>query len=254
VVSGAKAVERQRVVFHLVSGSLPSSSTVQIAADFSANTAATLRLLDICRASGVGKVIFASSGGTVYGEATDFPISELAPTNPVSGYGVTKLTIEKFLLLYHRQFGLDFHVLRIGNPYGPYQSPLRKQGVVSAIIYRALSGKPVEIWGDGQVIRDFIHVNDVADAFIEAVCYAGPHRIMNVGSGQGKSINQVISDIGDLLEIKIDVIRRAGRNTDVPINILDSSLIISETNWRPRIAWFDGLRDTAAWMTEQVAL
>ena len=250
----ANAVEGQEIVFHLISGSLPSSSTMQIAADFIPNTQATLALLDFCRAARVRKVVLASSGGTVYGVRSPTPISESASTDPITAYGLTKLTIEKFLSLYHRHFGLDFHVLRIANPYGPYQSPLRRQGIVAAIMYRAFNGVPVEIWGDGKVTRDFIHVDDVARAFIAVIDYTGQHRTMNVGSGEGKSINQVVDDVGKIISPqKVELLWRPGRETDVPVNILDTSLIRGETGWRPQVPWLEGLADTASWMQSSLS-
>lgn len=249
----AKAVDGQQIVFHLISGSVPSSSTIQIAADFVPNTQGTLALLDICRSAGVRKIIFASSGGTVYGVGSGEPLSEMAATDPISAYGVTKLTIEKFLLLYHLHFGLDFQILRLANPYGPHQSPLRRQGVVAAILYRALTRKPVEIWGDGDVTRDFIYVDDVARAFVEMVNYSGRHKLMNVGSGEGRSINQVIKDINQVISpVEVETVLRAGRATDVPVNILDPGLIMAETDWHPRVSWLEGVSATASWMKDQV--
>jgi len=171
-----EAVKGQEIVFHLASSSLPESSNRDPAADLAAGLAANLRLLQICRASGTRKVIFASSGGTVYGMTKSVPIPEDAPTNPISAYGITKLATEKYLRLFHYLHGLDFHALRISNPYGPGQSPFRRQGLVAILLERLLTGKPIEIWGDGEVVRDFVHVNDVVEAFLTAAVYDGPTR------------------------------------------------------------------------------
>jgi UDP-glucose 4-epimerase len=248
----AEAARGQEIVFHLVSKSVPGSPGQKPASDLEANVLATLRFLDICNDVAVRKVVFASSGGTVYGPADAFPISEAAPTHPISAYGIGKLAIEKYLALYHHLYGLEYVALRIANAYGPLQSALKHQGVVAAMLDRALARQPLEIWGTGEVVRDFIHVDDVVSAFLCAAIYDGPHRVMNVGSGTGLSINQVASDIGAVVGTgHIPRLHHAGRAADVPVNILDISLITRETPWRPRRVWPDGLRSTAQWMAQR---
>jgi UDP-glucose 4-epimerase len=251
-VALAKAVQGQEFVFHLVGGSNIDKSNHNPAAEFAAGLLNTVHLLDIASAEGVRKIIFVSSGGTVYGVPQRIPIPETAPTNPISAYGINKLAIEKCLALYHHLHGLNYLVLRVANPYGRFQSPFRKQGVIAAFIHRALQGAPLEIWGTGEVTRDFIHIDDVVAALIEIVSYDGPHRCMNVGSGGGRSINQVVQALELVLgRGELTVIRKQARNVDVPVNVLDISLITSETEWRPSRAWLEGLRDTVAWMSSQ---
>lgn len=248
-VAVAEAARGQEIVFHLLSSSVPGSPGQAPAFDLETNVLGTLRLLDICNAAAVRRIVFASSGGTVYGPADRSPIAETAPTHPISAYGVGKLAIEKYLGLYHHLYGLEYIALRIANAYGPLQSILKRQGVVAAMLDHALSGKPLEIWGTGEVMRDFVHIDDVVSAFLWGATYDGPHRVMNVGSGAGLSINQVASDI-EAITGTADLSRnyRAGRTADVPVNILDISLITRETPWRPRRTWLDGLRSTAQWM------
>ncbi|WP_089174229.1 NAD-dependent epimerase/dehydratase family protein [Bosea sp. AS-1] len=245
----AEAAQGQEIAFHLLSSSVPGSPGQSPASDLETNVLGTLRFLDICNTAAIRRVVFASSGGTVYGPAGSRPIPETAATHPISAYGVGKLAIEKYLGLYHHLYGLEYVALRIANAYGPRQSVLKRQGVVAAMLDHALSGKPLEIWGNGEVIRDFIHIDDVASAFLWAATYDGPHRVMNVGSGIGLSINQVASDIQVVTGVP-DLPRhyRAGRTADVPANILDISLITQETPWRPRRGWIDGLQNTAQWM------
>lgn len=246
-VALAKAIEGQDFIFHLIGGSNPESSNREPAAELAAGVLNTVHMLDIARAEGVRKVVFVSSGGTVYGIPQSVPIAETAPTDPISAYGIDKLAIEKCLALYYHLHGLNYHVLRVANPYGPHQSPFKKQGVVAAFIYRALAGKPLEIWGTGEVTRDFIHIDDVVAALIECMLYAGPHHCMNVGSGVGLSINQVVQDLEQVLDRgRLPIIRKPGRGADVPVNVLDISLITRETGWRPRRPWLEGLRDTVA--------
>ena len=201
-----------------------------------------------------GKVIFVSSGGTVYGVPEHLPICESHPTDPISAYGISKLAIEKYLGLYRRLHGLDYCVLRVANPYGPYQVPFNNQGVVASILQRALSGEAVEIWGDGEIVRDFIHIDDVVDTLIAAVDYAGPKRVFNVGSGIGRSVNQIITDVETVLKLgPIARDYKPARPADVPVNVLDIGLIQREMGWRPCIDWLEGLRSTGSWMTRWLA-
>ena len=245
----ARAVAGQDCVFHLISSSLPHSSNQDPAADVCGSVVPTLKLLELCRAAGVRKVVFASSGGTVYGIPTVVPTPEWAGTSPISAYGINKLMVERYLELYRHLHGLEYQVLRIANPYGPGQSPFKAQGVVAAMMHRALAGDTIELWGTGEVTRDFIHVDDVSSAFIAAATYDGPYRIMNVGSGQGRSLNRIAADIAATLgRDALDVVRKPARPADVPVSVLDSRLIRSETGWRPRVEWMRGLSQTAEWM------
>lgn len=246
----ADAARGQEIVFHLLSGSVPGHPGQKPVSDLDMNVRGTLHLLDICNAAAVRRVVFASSGGTVYGPTDQHPTPEAAATDPISAYGVGKLAIEKYLALYHHLYGLEYSALRVANIYGPLQSPLKRQGVVAAMLEHALAGRPLEIWGTGEIVRDFVHIDDVVSAFLFAAIYDGPHRVMNVGSGTGRSINQVASDIEAIAgTANVARIYRAGRAADVPINILDISLITRETSWRPSCSWHDGLRSTARWMT-----
>ncbi|MDB5415460.1 MAG: NAD-dependent epimerase/dehydratase [Rubritepida sp.] len=249
----AKVIEGQETVFHLISASVPESSNRDPAADLSANTIGTLHLLELLRSGGVQKLIFTSSGGTVYGVPEHIPIKETAATDPISAYGISKLATEKYLALYHRLHGLDYRILRVSNPYGRYQAVHRRQGVVGALLHRAVTGEPLEIWGTGDVTRDFIHVEDVVAAMLSAHAYQGSHRLFNVGSGHGMSIREVADSVERALgrgPLERNYMRT--RAADVPVNILDTSLIQRETGWRPRVDWEEGLADTLSWVSAQV--
>ena len=243
------AVRGQEFVFHLISATIPEDSNRDPAADLAANVLSTVRLLEVCCKEGVKKVVFSSSGGTVYGIPSQVPIPESSPTEPISGYGISKLAIEKYLALFHRLYGLEYHICRISNIYGPFQRGNRRQGLVATTIRRALLQERVEIWGDGQVIRDFVYVDDVVAAMLYGCFYHGSYRVMNVGSGIGLTVNQVVHDIELVLnEGAIERLHHPGRTVDVPRNILDISLIQSETPWRPMVNWHEGLRRSIKWM------
>ncbi|MEN6438179.1 MAG: NAD-dependent epimerase/dehydratase family protein [Syntrophobacter sp.] len=250
----ARAIEGNDVVFHLIGASTPASSNKDPISDLSTNCINTLKMLDICRASGVKRIIFASSGGTVYGIPQSVPLCEDHPTQPISAYGVCKLAIEKYLSLYKHLYNLDYTILRIANPYGQYQVPIKKQGVIAAMLINALKGAPLELWGTGDVVRDFVHIDDVVEAFIASIFYTGPVRIFNVGSGVGRSIDLVATTIEHMFpNAGLGRVYREGRITDVPTNVLDIGLIKREMDWFPKIEWQEGLIDTARWLRNYLA-
>jgi UDP-glucose 4-epimerase len=245
----ASALDGQQVVFHCIGSSLPATSNENPAAALLDDVHGTLELLDLCVATGVTKVIFASSGGTVYGVPPLVPTPETAPTNPISAYGINKLTIEKYLALYHRLHGLEYRVLRIANPYGPGQSPLRPQGVVASMVRAALSGAAIEIWGTGEVTRDFLYVDDVVDVLLRSAAYEGPERVFNVGSGVGRTVNDILAAVQDAFDgAPLEVVRKPGRIADVPVSVLDPALARRAFGWEPTVGLREGILNTAAWM------
>jgi UDP-glucose 4-epimerase len=147
-------------------------------------------MLDVARASGVKRIVFSSSGGTVYGPPMTTPIPEDHPTNPSCSYGIVKLAIEKYLALYNNLCGLDYIVLRIANPYGERQRLVGGQGAVAAFLGRALRGEAIEIWGDGSVIRDYIYIGDVCDALIAAATCHSVQGVLSIGSGIGMMLKR----------------------------------------------------------------
>ena len=245
----ARAVDGCDIVFHLLGGSIPDSSNKDPLGDLLSSAVPSLQLLEICRAAKVRKILFVSSGGTVYGIPNAIPIPETAPTDPISAYGISKLAIEKYLALYHHLHGQDFCVLRVANPFGPYQSPDRRQGLIASLMHRISRGQPIEIWGDGEVVRDYIYIDDVIEALLAAVTYCGSHTLFNVGSGIGRSVLEVVRDVAEALgQPDVQRIHKPGRATDVPVSILDIARIEREVAWSPRTDWARALRLTADWI------
>lgn len=240
------------VVFHLVSTTLPQTSNEDPLFDLESNVGGTLRLLDIARKMAVRKIVFASSGGTVYGVPRTTPIDEGHATEPICAYGVSKLAIEKYLELYRVLHGLEYSVLRIANPYGVGQSPYSKQGAIAVFLSKALSGETIEIWGDGRVVRDYLYVADVAEAMLGAAQYTGSHRIFNIGSGCGHSLVEIVSAIEHVLGRRVERRFLAGRSFDVPSNVLAIDRARAELGWSPRTALDEGLRRTVAWLESRL--
>ncbi len=235
-------------LFDLIGAGLPDSSNrnpAQIVAD---GMPPRIRLLDACRRQGVRRIVFASSGGTVYGPAGDGPIPETAPTDPISAYGIGKLAVEKYLALYHHLYGLEYRVLRIGNAYGPHQHPLREQGLVASVLHRLLTDAPIPVWGDGSVVRDYVHVDDVVAAMLAVAEAEEEPRLFNVGSGVGRSVRAVIDDAARVVGREARIEAMPGRSADVPANVLDSTRLRQRTGWSPTVGWEAGLAGTAAWL------
>jgi UDP-glucose 4-epimerase len=246
----AAALAGCEIVFHLISTTLPKTSNDNPIYDVETNLVGTLGMLEAARASGARRIIFVSSGGTVYGVPKHVPISETHTTDPICSYGITKLAIEKYLELYHRLHDLDYLVLRIANPYGEGQRPDTAQGAIAVFLNRALQGDPIEIWGDGSVVRDYLYIGDVVDAFMCAVEYRGDFRIINVGSSRGHSVNELLKAMEELFGRRIERIHLPTRPFDVPINVLDSSLARRELGWEARVSLSEGLARTLRWLEQ----
>lgn len=214
-------LEGKDIVYHLVSTNAPSTSNHQISHDIEENVVFSTRLFDACVQYGIKKVVFLSSGGTVYGKEAACPISEDTLTKPICSYGVQKIMIEKLLYLYHYTYGLDYRIIRLSNPYGPYQRPDGGLGAVSTFIYKALKGEPITVYGDGTVVRDFIYIDDAIRGILNIVNGENEHRIFNLGSGCGTSINDLLETIQKTLQCDTNIAYKEQRAVDVPINYLD---------------------------------
>lgn len=244
------ALDGMDVVLHLVSTTLPKSSNDDPIYDVKSNVIGTLQMLNAMVAKKVPKIIFISSGGTVYGIPKYLPIDEQHPTNPLVSYGITKLMIEKYLAMFENLHGIQAITLRVANPYGERQRIETAQGAVGVFLHNALKGKPITIWGDGSVTRDYLHVSDVAEAFVKAVNYTGEQRIFNISSGQGTSLNELIVLLEQTLGHSIECQYLAARPFDVPVSVLSNQLAQQHLNWTPLTPMSTGIARTAAWLQQ----
>lgn len=211
----------QEIVYHLVSTNSPTYSNHNIGKDIADNILISINILEACVANHVKRVIFISSGGTVYGDRAVCPIKENSVTNPINTYGIQKLTIEKLFYLYHHMYGLDYSIIRLANPYGPHQRPNGKLGVITTFAYKALKNEVLTVYGDGNVIRDYIYIDDAVDGIIRITDSESDEKVFNLGSGKGIRINQIIDIIRRILDRDVAVRYIEGRSVDVPVNILD---------------------------------
>jgi UDP-glucose 4-epimerase len=246
-----EAVRGRDCIYHLAYTTLPQSSNEDPMYDVRSNVIDTLQLLQCCVASAVKKVIFISSGGTVYGVPRTTPIKEDHPTEPICSYGISKLTIEKYLQLFHHLHGLEFVVARISNPYGEGQNPNAKQGAVGVFLGNIAQGKPNTIWGDGEVVRDYLYIRDAAQALVRAAEYQpkpDEPRVFNIGSGVGHTLNDIICQIKAVVDVPVEVQFTPARALDVPVNVLDITRAKTYLGWQPKVDLKEGLRQTWSWI------
>lgn len=238
----SKVMEGQDMVFHLVSTTVPAISNDAPKFDCISNVGGTLNILDAMVANHVGKIVFTSSGGTVYGVPEEIPIAEDAPNFPICAYGISKLSIEKYMKLYSYLHGIEATVLRLSNPFGPGQDPEKGQGVIATFIQRALDGKEIEIWGDGTVVRDFVYIDDVIDAFILASQLKKGFTLLNIGQGEGKSLKSILKVIECELKCDVSVTFKPSRPCDVPKVVLDVRKARQVLGWEPKHSFNEGVK------------
>jgi UDP-glucose 4-epimerase len=246
------AIDGVDVVLHLVSTTLPKNSNDDPIYDVQSNLVATLQLLNAMVAKQVRKIVFISSGGTAYGNPVYLPIDENHPTEPRVSYGITKLAIEKYLLMYQELHGIKANILRVANPFGARQRIETAQGAVGVFLSKAIQNQPIEIWGDGSVTRDYLYISDVAEAFACAVAYEGSKSVFNISSGVGTSLNEMIILLERVLGRELVINYRPGRPFDVPVSILSNALAQDELGWKPQVTLMDGLVKTADWMRKEL--
>jgi UDP-glucose 4-epimerase len=235
-------------VIHCVSTTTPKSSNESPEFDIQSNVIGTLYLLDICVKHKVGKLVFMSSGGTVYGDiGNEDTVDETHAVRPMCSYGVSKLTIEHYLEVYRHLRGLDYVALRLSNPYGERQSPLRALGALTVFLHRTLKWQNVEVWGDGSVTRDFIYVGDVANAVYLATINP-VSGIFNVGTGTGLSLRDILAHISTVVGREPAIAWMSSRSFDVPRIVLNATKLRKTTDWQVRTSLQEGVSITADWL------
>ncbi len=236
------ALRDAEIVFHLAWTSIHESSNRDPAADVLANVVPSLRLLAACTRAGVRRVVFVSSGGTVYGPATSFPIGEDYPTAPLSAYGINKLAVEEHVRLAHRFNGLEYVILRPSVAYGPRQDPSRRQGAVAVFLHRIANGLPVTIYGSDEISRDFFYVADLVDALVASADRptASPGTY-NIGGPAEVTLRELIGAIETTVGRAADVRYEPARGFDAPRIVLDTARARAALDWQPRTDLVTGL-------------
>ena len=237
-------------VIDLAYSTVPKTSFQDPVRDILSHLPAAVTLFEVASELVIEKLVFVSSGGTVYGKARTLPISEDHPTNPISPYGITKLAIEKYAMMFNDLKKLPVVCVRPGNAFGERQKPFIEQGFVSTSIGSILQGRTIFMFGENGTIRDYVYVTDVAKGIVTALEHGMAGSTYNIGSGVGRSNREV-------LEIVAFLARSAGyepllevcpaRPFDVPANVLDSTKLKSETGWQVTVPFEEGIRRTWGW-------
>lgn len=246
-----KLTEGIDVVYHLISTTCPTNSNQDVAQEMEANVIPTIKLLDACVKNHCKKIVFLSSGGTVYGKDHNGLCEEGEESFPISSYGIQKVAIEKILYLYGYLYGLDYRIIRLSNPYGPYQRPNGVQGVIATFTYLALNGKTITVYGDGSVIRDYIYIDDAIRGIQQVVNSKGLQKLFNLGSGKGHSINEVIQVIQNQVGQKLEIQHTESRKVDVPVNILNMERFEKEFGVFTTGSLTEGIQKTIQFMQQE---
>lgn len=237
-------------VFHLVSSTLPASSNQNPIYDVETNLISSLMLFNESLKNNIRKIIFISSGGTVYGIPNDIPIKEDHPRHPICSYGIIKKTIEDYLYMYNLFYGLDYNVFRLSNPYGERQNPLSMQGAIPVFLRKIVKNEQIEIWGDGNVTRDYIYIKDAVEVLVRSLKIDSKEKVFNLGSGKGESLNQLIDIMKEITGKEIEPKYEEARKLDVLVNILDVDLVESVFNCKPSTDLETGITKTYNYIKE----
>jgi len=213
------------------------------------NIVGSLNLLEVCRKHDIKKIIFASTGGAIYGEQRHYPADESHPTEPRSPYGIAKLTVEKYLHYYQWTYGLPFVALRYGNIYGPRQNSRTEAGVIAIFIEKLLRHEPITVFGDGRQTRDYVCVDDVVDCNIAAL-NPGINGVFNVGTGKETSINNLAKMLTELCRSPTHIRQAPAR----PGELLRGCLKPGKLQQASPIPLSEGLKKTVDWFRHKLEL
>ena len=237
---------RPDVIFHLAAQADVRVSVENPALDAEINIVGSLHVCQAALAAGTTKVVFAGSGGTLYGLPEELPVGESHSRRPVSPYGVAKKAVGDYLHYYKEIHGLDYTVLALANVYGPRQDPHGEAGVVAIFAGKLLAGETPTIFGDGNQTRDFVFVDDVVDAFARART-AGSGLLANVGTGTETTVNELYSTMASLIGFEEPAVYAPARPGELARSALDPTLIGEELGWKPLHTLEEGLDRTLTW-------
>ncbi len=251
-----RALEDHQIglVYHAAWSGIHETALKDMVGHIQTNLVASINLLNACHEVGVRRVVFLSSGGTVYGVPKQLPISEVSPTDPINAYGIAKLMVEKYLHMFYHLYHLEYIILRPSVPYGPRQNPLHHQGAISVFLYNALVQKAVTIFGDGTIVRDYFYIEDLVGALIASkdIAFDPSVTTFNIGGGQPYTLNDLVMKIESVLGMKIFVNYESARIFDAPNILLDTSLAKKYLNWEPSVPLEEGIQRTADWLRKFV--
>lgn len=249
----AEALSNIDTVFHLITTTFPSTADLDPVTDITDNLINTIKLIELMQARRLKRLLYLSSGGTVYGIPKTIPVPEAHALAPFGSYGIVKATIEFYLMSFARRGIIDPVIIRASNPYGPRQGHAGVQGVISTFLNRIEEGKTINVWGDGSVVRDYVHVTELAALCVKAALSEvnGP---INAGSGVGLSIKEIVEALKRTVGQDFETLFQPAQTNDVPVSILDISYAKQTLDWSPLISIDEGLADTYQWLRNHKSL
>jgi UDP-glucose 4-epimerase len=246
-----KAVKGCDVIYHLISTTFPGSTIQSGVYDANTNLIPTIKLLEIAIECKIKHIIYLSSGGTVYGDKAKTPISESSPAEPTTLYGLSKLSVENYIKMYCFKNGIKYTILRASNVYGPKQNIFGIQGIIAVSIGNLIRHKPQMIWGDGEIYRDYIFVDDLVEGLFSAMIKGGENRLYNIGSEKMYTINHILQLIERVSGRKMDLVYHKSQKVDIKMNMLAINKIKEDLNWQPVTEIQEGIEKTWDWAVKK---
>lgn len=237
-------------VIHLAWRGFPNikKNNIHVFDGIHSNVAVSCRLFEAAISRKCKSIVFLSSGGGIYGKPLTIPIKETHPTTPLSYYGVEKLAVENYLRLMACSSSTNAVILRPANPYGRFQKPFTGQGVIATFLASALMNRPVEVWGDGNAVRDYFYIHDLSSAIIKSVSSDRKYIVANIGSGTGTSINEIIRTIEKVTGAPLSVRYAEATSAETGANILDCTASKNLFGWKAEYSLEDGIKEMmSAW-------
>ena len=241
------------IAYHLVSSTVPGDLNIDVTKELHENVVGSLGVVQACVKLCVGRLVFASSA-SVYGVQEHFPVAEDAPNWPISAHGIHKMTVEKFLWLAHWEHSLDVRILRLANPYGPGQSINGRQGFVAIALGCLVRGDALVVRDGGRMVRDFIYIEDVAEALVLAGLREGLPLVLNIGAGEGHSLREVVHMIEQLSGKTILTVEEPPRQVDIPVSVLDVSRARVLIGFKPQTGLRRGIARTIEAVVQQTGI
>jgi UDP-glucose 4-epimerase len=253
-VTELMARRRPELVFHLAAQADVRVSVSRPAHDANVNVIGSLHVLEGARQAETERVVFAASGGTLYGDPSpdELPVRESHPQQPLSPYGVSKKAVIDYLVAYRELHALEFSALALANVYGPRQDPHGEAGVVAIFAERIVRGEDVTVYGDGEQTRDFVFVDDVVDAFVRAATRGGG-LVCNIGTGSETSVNDLLATMADVAGVEVTAVKAPLRPGELLRSSLDVERASIQLGWRPWTDLADGIRPVLEFVRARLA-